>query len=358
MKRIAAYVLTAVMLITGSAFLLTGCASSGTNGEVNVFNWGEYIDEDLLDQFEEETGIRVNYSTAATCEEMYAKMKNGGVAYDVVVPSDYMVARMIEEEMVQPLDFEQIPNYEEVDEEFRNMEFDPTGEYSVPYQWGTVGIIYNKAMVDEEDLGSWDILWNEKYEGQILMFDNSRDAMGIALKKLGYSYNTTDEAQLQEAKELLIEQKPLVQAYVMDQIFDKMENGEAAIAAYYAGDYLLMKGELGEDSDVELGYYTPIEGSNRFVDSMVVPADAENYDNAMAFINFICEPENMAQNTEFICYSTAESAARDLIEDEELKNSEIMYPTSDTMDYFETYDNLPKDIRSLYDQLWVEIMSA
>lgn len=162
----------------------------------------------------------------------------------------------------------------------------------------------------------------------------------------------------QEAKELLIEQKPLVQAYVMDQIFDKMENGEAAIAAYYAGDYLLMKGELGEDSDVELGYYTPIEGSNRFVDSMVVPADAENYDNAMAFINFICEPENMAQNTEFICYSTAESAARDLIEDEELKNSEIMYPTSDTMDYFETYDNLPKDIRSLYDQLWVEIMSA
>ena len=357
MKKFTITLLAAILLLTGCVFSVTGCGTAGANGEVNVFNWGEYIDEDLLGEFEDQTGIKVNYSTVATCEEMYAKLKNGGVSYDVIVPSDYMVARMIEEEMIQPLDFSKIPNYKYVDEEFREPEFDPTGEYSVPYQWGSVGIIYNKAMVDEADLGSWDILWNEKYAGQILMFDNSRDAMGIALKKLGYSYNTTDEAKLMEAKDLLIQQKPLVQAYVMDQIFDKMENGEAAVASYYAGDYLLMMDELGEDSEIELGFYTPIEGSNLFVDSMVVPKDCENYDNAMAFINFICEPENMARNTEVIYYSTAESAARDLLP-EELKNSTILYPDEEIRSTLETYTNLPETIRALYDELWVDIMSA
>lgn len=357
MKRCAVSLLAVILMVTACVFSVTGCGSSGVNGEVNVFNWGEYIDEDLIGEFEDETGIKVNYSTVATCEEMYAKMKNGGVSYDVVIPSDYMVARMIEENMLQTLDFSQIPNYSFVDAEFRELDFDPTGEYSVPYQWGSVGIIYNKDMVDEDDLGSWDILWNEKYSGQILMFDNSRDALGIALKMLGYSYNTTDEEKLQEAKDLLIEQKPLVQAYVMDQIFDKMENGEAAVASYYAGDYLLMMDELGEDSDVQLGFYTPVEGSNLFVDSMVVPKDCENYDNAMAFINFICEPENMAQNTEFIFYSTAESAARELLSDD-LKNNTIMYPDEETRSILETYINLPENIRALYDELWVDIMSA
>ncbi len=347
--------LIAAMLISGSCLLMTGCDSAGANGTVNVFNWGEYIEEDLIDEFEEETGIKVNYSTVSTCEEMYAKMVNGGVSYDIVIPSDYMISRMIEEDMLQTIDYSKIPNYEYVDEEFRAPEFDPTGSYSVPYQWGTVGIIYNKDMVDEEDLGSWDILWNEKYDGQILMFDNSRDAMGIALKKLGYSYNTADTAQLSEAKELLIEQKPLVQAYVMDQIFDKMENGEAAVAAYYSGDYILMTDELGEDSDVHLGYYTPVEGSNRFIDSMVIPKNAENYDNALAFINFICEPENMARNTEMIYYSTAESAARNLLPDY-LKNSDILYPTDFSI--FETYVNLPEKVRQLYDDYWVDIMTS
>lgn len=357
MKKITVSLLTAILLITACAFSVTGCGSAGVNGEVNVFNWGEYLDEDLIGQFEEETGIKVNYSTVPTNEEMYAKLKNGGVSYDVIIPSDYMIARMIEENMLKPLDFSQIPNFQYVDENFREPEFDPTGEYSAPYQWGSVGIIYNKAMVDEEDLGSWDILWNEKYAGQILMVDNSRDAIGIALKKLGYSYNTTDEAKLKEAKDLLIQQKPLVQAYVMDQIFDKMENGEAAIAAYYAGDYLLMQDEMGEDSDIELGFFTPIEGSNLFIDSMVVPANCENFDNAMAYINFILEPENMAKNTEFIYYSTAESAARELLPDF-MKNSEILYPGEEVLSTLETFQNLPAPIRTLYDEYWVDIMSA
>lgn len=355
MKKTIMYLLVTVLLVGSCCVMMTGCGSEGKNGVVNVFNWGEYIEEDLIDEFEEETGIKVNYSTVATCEEMYAKMVNGGVSYDIVVPSDYMVARMIEEDMLQPIDYSKIPNYEYVDQEFRTPEFDPEGVYSVPYQWGTVGIIYNKDMVDEEDLGSWDILWNEKYKDQILMFDNSRDAIGIALKMLGYSYNTKDEAQLKEAKDLLIKQKPLVQAYVMDQIFDKMENGEAAIASYYSGDYILMTDELGDDTDVHLGYYTPIEGSNRFIDSMVIPKNAENYDNALAFIDFICRPENMARNTQKIYYSTAETAARELLPDY-LKNSDILYP-EDFMN-FEVYLNLPKNIRQLYDDYWIDIMSS
>ncbi|MCR4600861.1 MAG: spermidine/putrescine ABC transporter substrate-binding protein, partial [Clostridia bacterium] len=246
--------LAAVLLMT-----LTACGETEAERAkyINVLNWGEYIDTDLIDEFEEETGYKVNYNTTATCEEMYAKLKSGGVSYDIVVPSDYMASRMVEEGMCQKINFDNVPNAEYVDEDFRNPAYDPTGEYTVPYQYGTVGIIYNKDMVDEEDLGSWDILWNEKYEGNILMFDNSRDAMGIALKLMGKSYNTENEDDIYAASEKLKEQKPLVQAYVMDQIFDKMESGEAAVAPYYTGDYYLMLDELGEDPEVNLGYYLP-----------------------------------------------------------------------------------------------------
>lgn len=322
---------------------------------INVFNWGEYIDESLLTKFEDETGIRVNYNTVSTCEEMYAKMKAGGVSYDIVVPSDYMVARMIEEGMVQKIDYDNVPNAQYVDQDFRNPDYDPTGEYSVPYQYGTVGIIYNKDMVDEKDTGSWDLLWNKKYAGQILMFDNSRDAMGIALKRMGYSYNTTDEDALYKAADMLKEQKPLVQAYVMDQIFDKMEGGEAAIAPYYTGDYYLMLGET-DPAEVNLGYYVPREGSNLFVDAMVIPSDAGNKTGAEKFMNFICDPQNMAQNTEYICYSTAETAARNLLPDD-MRDNEDMYPRGAELSRFEIYNNMPKNIRTLYDGLWVQVMS-
>lgn len=279
----------AVVLLLFAALCLcfTGCGSSNAKVPINVFNWGEYTDTDLLDQFEEETGIHVNYNTVSTCEEMYAKIKCGGVSYDIVVPSDYMVSRMAEEDMLEEIDWNHVPNAQYIDEDFRNPEYDPDGKYSVPYQWGTVAIIYNKDMVDEEDLGGWDILWNEKYKGEILMFDNSRDAIGIALKYLGYSYNTTDEDKIREAAELLKEQKPLVQAYVMDQIFDKMENGEAAVATYYVGDYYLMLDELGEDSDINLGFYIPEQGSNLYVDAVCIPKGAQNKEGAEAFIDFL-----------------------------------------------------------------------
>jgi len=355
MKKIS-IVLAAALLLALGIVCLSGCGSSGSGESINVLNWGEFIDEDLLDQFEDETGIKVNYNTTATCEEMYAKMKNGGVNYDVVVPSDYMIARMIEEDMLAPIDYANVPNSSYVDADFLNPEYDPTGEYSMPYQWGRVAIIYNKAMVDEADLGSWDLLWNKKYEGQILMFDNSRDALGIALKRLGASYNTTDEAVLQQAADMLIEQKPLVQAYVMDQIFDKMECGEAAIAPYYIGDYFLMMDEI-EDADIELGFYIPEEGTNFYVDSMCIPKDSLNKSGAEAFINFFLEPANMAKNTEYIYYSTAESAARDLLPDE-LKNNEEMYPSKEKLAECEIYTNLPLNIRELYDSLWVDIMSS
>ncbi len=352
-KKIA--VLMALVLLLG--FMTVSFSGCGSRGEyINVFNWGEYIDEELIDKFEEETGITVNYVTAATCEEMYAKIKNGGVAFDLIVPSDYMVSRMIEEEMLEPLNYENIPNAKYVDADFIKPDYDPTGQYSMPYQWGTVGIIYNTDIVDESDIGSWDILWNEKYEKQILMFDNSRDAIGIALKKIGYSYNTEDPEVLKQAANLLIEQKPLVQAYVMDQIFDKMESGEAAVAPYYTGDYYLMTEEISE-GEAPLGYFVPEEGSNFYVDAMCIPQGTQNKEGAEAFINFLLEPENMAQNTEWICYSTAEYAARQLLSDY-MKNNSDMYPTSEKLKEFEVYTNLKKDIREMYDQLWIEIMSS
>lgn len=356
MKKRTAYLLAAALLLGAAAAALAGCGSDDPSASINVFNWGEYIEEDLIDEFEDETGIKVNYNTTSTCEEMYAKMKNGGVNYDVVVPSDYMVSRMIEEDMLQPISYDNVPNAQYIDEDFLKPEYDPTGEYSVPYQWGRVAIIYNKDMVDESDIGSWDLLWNEKYSGQILMFDNSRDAIGIALKKLGASYNTTDETVLKQAADLLKEQKPLVQAYVMDQIFDKMESGEAAIAPYYVGDYFLMLSEI-EDEDINLGFYIPEGGTNLYIDAMCIPKDAQNKEGAEAFINFLLDPENMAENTEFISYSTAETAARELLPDE-MKNNEEMYPSHEIIQACETYTNLPESIRELYDTLWVEIMSS
>lgn len=356
MKKLNSLVLAVLLLTMVMVPGLTGCGSTDSGQSINVLNWGEFIDEDLIDDFEDQTGIKVNYNTVPTCEEMYAKMKNGGVNYDVVVPSDYMIARMIEEDMLAPMDLNNVPNAQYVDEEFRNPEYDPTGEYSMPYQWGRVAVIYNKAMVDEADLGSWDLLWNEKYAGQILMFDNSRDAMGIALKRLGASYNTTNEGELRAAADMLKAQKPLVQAYVMDQIFDKMEGGEAAIAPYYVGDYFLMLEEL-EDSDVELGYYIPNEGTNLYVDAMCIPKDCQNKAGAEAFINFLMDPEVMAQNTEYIYYSTAESAARELLPDE-MKNNAELYPSAEVIAQCETFTNLPEKIRELYDTLWVDIMSS
>ena len=347
-KKVFALVLSVVMVMSLTTGL-TGCGSSAeSKGEVNVYNWGEYIDETLLDEFTQQTGIKVNYTTYSDNESLYSMLSSGTADYDVIIPSDYMISRLISEDMLEKLDFDNIPNYNYIDDAYKSLEYDPDNEYSVAYTWGTVGIIYNTTMLDYVP-DSWSVLWDENLSGQILMFDNSRDALGIALKYLGYSQNTTDEAQIKEAVDLLIEQRPLVQSYVMDQIFDKLEGGEAAVGPYYAGDAITM---IAENPD--LAFVTPKEGTNLFVDAMCVPKGAANKANAEAFINFMCAPENMAKNIEFIGYSSPSSAARELLSDD-LKNSEIAYPDASLLANDDTFINLPQATLDLYDSEWVRL---
>ena len=272
------------------ALLLTGCGASSEDNVVNVYNWGEYIDMSVLEEFEAQTGITVNYKTFESNEQMYSVLKNGGASYDVIIPSDYMISRMIEEDMLEKIDFSNIPNFDLVSDQYKNLSYDPTNEYSVPYMWGTLGLIYNSAYITDE-ITSWSALWDQRYSGNILMFNNNRDAMGVALKYLGYSLNTTDESQLQQAEALLSQQKPLLQKYVMDQIYDLLESGEALIGPYYAGDYLCMI-----ENNPDLVFVIPEEGSNWYVDSMCIPKGAEHKENAEAFINFMCSTEICVRN--------------------------------------------------------------
>ena len=347
-KKVFALVLSVVMVMSLTAGLTGGGSSAESKGEVNVYNWGEYIDETLLDEFTQQTGIKVNYTTYSDNESLYSMLSSGTADYDVIIPSDYMISRLISEGMLEKLDFDNIPNYSYIDDTYKSLEYDPDNEYSVAYTWGTVGIIYNTTMLDYVP-DSWSVLWDENLSGQILMFDNSRDALGIALKYLGYSQNTTDEAQIKEAVDLLIEQRPLVQSYVMDQIFDKLEGGEAAVGPYYAGDAITM---IAENPD--LAFVTPKEGTNLFVDAMCVPKGAANKANAEAFINFMCDPKNMAKNIEFIGYSSPSSAARELLSDD-LKDSEIAYPDTSLLANDDTFINLPQATLDLYDSEWVRL---
>ena len=328
----------------------------GQGMSVNVYNWGEYIyadeDYDVNKEFEKLTGIHVNYTTYASNEEMYAKLKSGGGMYDVIIPSDYMIARMINEGMLEKLNLENIPNIEFIREDLRIQDYDPTGSFSVPYTWGYVGIIYNTTLVDpDDDPASWDILWNEKYAGDILMFSNSRDAFGIALWKLGYSANTTDEAELREAAQLLTDQKNLVQAYVMDEIFDKMGGGEAALAPYYAGDAVTM---IRDNPD--LAFAIPKEGTNIFTDAACIPKGAKNKEAAEMYINFLCESEVAYRNCDYIGYSTPHTGAFELLDEE--TQTGISYPSNDQTENMEVYTALPGAITLLIDRLWTDILST
>lgn len=324
---------------------------------LNVYNWGEYISDgsegslDVIAEFEKISGINVNYTNYATNEDMYAKFKAGSSSvYDIVIPSDYMIAKMIEEDMLEKLDFENIPNIKYIADQYRYNTFDPNGEYSVPYTWGTVGIIYNKNYVTEEEASTWDVLWNEKFAGQILMFSNSKDAFAIALSKLGYSLNSQNPDEINEAAALLREQKQYVQTYVMDQIFDKMQLEEAYVAPYYAGDAITMiKG------NENLAFAFPKETFNIFIDSVCIPKGSANKEAAEAFINFLCETEIAAANCNYIYYSTPHTQAKELIS-EEMKNSPIAYPDEATLERTESFINLSKETNELVIRLWSDIL--
>ncbi|MBR5309780.1 MAG: ABC transporter substrate-binding protein [Oscillospiraceae bacterium] len=329
----------------------------GQGIEINVCNWGEYVANDSVnfldvnEDFEALTGIKVNYTLFGSNEELYTKMKSGGANYDLIVPSDYMIGKMIDEGMLQKLNFDNIPNYKYIDEKYKNTNFDPNNEYSVPMYWGVVGIIYNTTMVDEEDLTGWDILWNEKYADNMLMFSNSRDAFALALLDLGYDFNTTDPIEIEEAAGHLRAQKPLVQAYVMDEIYDKMEGGEAAVAPYYNGDAVLMM-DVNEDLD----FYLP-ENTSMFIDSFCIPSDAKNKEAAEMYINYMCESTVAAANSYYVGYSTPHMGAMELL-DEELVENEIAYPDGELLASLQNLLTLPADTTSLTDRLWTDIMAT
>lgn len=350
-KRIISALCAALMLCS----LLSACgggSDENSNGVVNVYNWGEYMDMDLLDEFTAQTGIRVNYSTYESNEIMYTKLKSGSVNYDVVIPSDYMISRLIDEEMLLKLDFDQIPNFSNVDEQYHNMPYDPTNEYSVPFTWGTTGIIYNPDMVDQP-ITSWNDLFDKTKLGRhsVLMFDNSRDCIAIALMALGYSINTNDLEEIRQAADLLVQQKKdgIVQAYVMDQIFDKMTNCEAAVGVYYAGDYLIML-----EDNPDLVWVEPEEGTNWFMDAMCVPTSCRNYDNAMTFINFMCENSSYARNFSATSYALPSSAAMAML-DEEYQTSRVINPSEEYLSTCTTYVNLSKEAAEFYDSEWLRL---
>ena len=347
LKRFIA-VISSLILISSS---FVGCNKNDENGKrtLNVFNYGDYINEDLIKKFEEETGIDVIYDTYESNEIMYQKVKNSPGTYDLVFPSDYMVEKMIKEDMLEKVDFSNIPNYQYIGEDFKSLQYDPYNEYSVPYMWGTVGIIYDADRVDDV-VDSWDILWNPKYKGEIFMFDSIRDTLAISLARLGYSINSVDKSELDEAANELIKQKPLVQSYVMDEVKDKMVNGEAIFATVYSGDAVFIQEEA---PDLNLQYVVPKEGSNKWFDVMVIPKGAKHKTEAEEFINFLCDPENAKENVEYIGYATPNEGAYELL-DEETQEDETVYPPDEVLDNCAIYRDLGNNIK-LYDDAWLKV---
>lgn len=345
--------IAAFILLIGAAMIFKNDSANTESQQVIVYNWGEYLDPDVIDLFEVETGIEVIYDEYETNETMYPKIESGAAEYDVVCPSDYMIQKMIENNLLAEIDFDNVPNCKNIDPNYyeQSKEFDSENKYSIPYCVGTVGILYNKTMV-EEPVDSWDILWNEKYTDSILMQDSVRDAFMVALKKLGYSMNSTNEKELVKAKDALIEQKPLTQAYVVDQVRDKMIGNEAAIGVIYSGEAIYSQRE-----NENLEYVIPKEGTNVWIDSWCILKDAPNKENAEKFINFLCRPDIALMNFEYITYSTPNAEARKLIKDEEIRNSEIAFPDLSKYDNLETFQYLGEDADKIYNALWKEVKS-
>ena len=359
MKKWICALLSIVLLMS----CLSGCQMGRKDSRtvINVYNWGQYISDgsdgylDVIGEFEKRhPDIKVNYVTFDSNETMYTKMAGGGITVDVIIPSDYMVGRLIEENMLMELDFNNIPNYQYIDQRYRNKDYDPQNKYSVPYTWGSVGIIYNEKYVDEADVTGWELLWNEDYADKILMFDNSRDAFCITQCMLGYDINTTDPQQLLACAQKLAQQRPVVQQYIMDQVFDLMENEEAWIAPYYAGDYLTMA-----DNNENLQFYLPEDqGYNLFVDAMCIPTCCENKEAAETFINFLCEPEIAGQNMDWICYGSPLRADSGVMEYIEIADDPTAYPPAEVLDKGQGYIALPRTTTRLMEELFMQVRNG
>lgn len=356
-----------VMGVAALLIIVVSVAGGSDTLELNVYNWGEYISDgsdgslDTVKAFEawyEETygeKVHVNYTTYASNEDMYAKLKSGAVSYDVIIPSDYMIARLANEDMLLPLNFDNIPNYQYIEDQFRGLYYDPDDTYSIPYTYGVVGVIYDANQVDEADAGGWDLMWNPKYKGKILQFNNSRDAFGTAMYRAGIDVNTTDKSQWEAALQSLLEQRPLVKAYVMDEIYNTLESGEAAIGAYYAGDYFTMLD--AEADDVDLQFYYP-DPTNYFIDAMCIPSCCENKELAEVFINFMLSQETAVANAEYIYYASPNSLVYNdetYQEDMGEEAMEILYPEG--VNFSEEYNklayrNLDDEMLSYMNSLW------
>ena len=374
LKKFAAAVSTALMLAVFTAAPALAADEIEVNDDIsvsgdydwtrfandhitlNVYNNGLYISDgsddsvNVVSAFEDLTGIKVNYTTYDSNESLYAKLKSGGVSYDVIFPSDYMVGKMINEGMLAELDMDNIPNIAGVGETYLDRSFDPGNKYSVPYMWGTTGLIYNTTMVEEPPT-KWADMWDVEYTNNVLMFNNSRDAYAIAAKVAGLSMNPQSVDEITAITEKLKEQKNIVQAYVMDEVFDKMVGGDAAMAPYYAGDAITMI-----DENPDLAFVHPEEGVNFFIDNMCVPANAKHKEAAEMFINYMCETSVGLANFDFIGYSTPLTAVWEELDDD-LKYSEIAYPSQEVLDKAEVFNTLPDDINAAMDAQWSEMKS-
>lgn len=363
LKRILSFSLICINLLFAFSMAVSP-VSAAEQVTLNIYNWGEYISDgsddtvDVNKAFEEKyPHIKINYINYASNEDLYGKLKAGGSSYDVIFPSDYMISRMIEENMLEKIDVSKLENYKYIDDRYKNLEYDPNNEYSVPYSVGMVGVIYDSTKVVSEDTGSWNLLWNEKYKGQILNFNNSRDAFATAQFLLGKSVNSDDKADWLEALEKLKEQKPLLQGYVMDEVFLKMQGGNAAVATYYAGDFLTMYSE-----NDDLAFYYPQEGTNFFVDAMCIPKGSKNIEEAMLYIDFLLSEEIAVANAEYICYASPNTLVPqneeyiEYIQEMHPDALEILYPQA-TAFRTESYLNLSEEMRRYESQLWEELMS-
>lgn len=338
-----------LLLFIGSVLLLTGCSDEETV-VLNVFNWGDYIDQSVLDTFTEETGIKINYEMYPSNEDMYLKVKSGGTQYDVIFPSDYMLERMINEDLVEKINMDNISNYSHIGEAFKGLDYDPGNEYSVPYTWGTVGILYDKNKVTDP-VNSWDILWDEKYAGEIIMYDSQRDSLMVALKKLGYSMNTKNVDELNEARDLLIKQKPLVLSYAGDDGKGMIEQGEGSLFVTYSGDAM----ELLDSYD-HIGYAIPKEGTNIWYDCMAIPKGSKNQEAAEQFIDFMTRPDIALKNFEYLLYSTANETAMASI-DESYLDMEAVNPNLEAMTNSEVFLD-PGSFIEEFNRVWTEVKAA